>query len=396
MRPLAVANALILFAAPTAGFVLQAAQRHGPYPISWAISDLDTLEDFDAKVVIVTSTTEPEPERIATTSSSVGDYDPSDDYIGDNSLAQIEIDLLELSLDEQSSCICRDLDGNPLSPEYFAQKMDIERVDRYICPEKDAFHGLMSNGGRVHLFPGGETAFYKRIAFEDLEHAKEKLRDAPHKLVRDAKSYHVVGSFLLSKGCSDMVEATDVRIPKCYDAQLEPNDANVSIDLPPSDMYVTVHHLRMNRCNCSNHHLLMPFPPSFAICSQCNPNLAFCWKIYRQPRDGTSSGFYVIVRTAKPHFRHSPRSTPTSGLDHPSGTIPMLPRNLRKVFGNPVAMFNQKPRIGTSARLSPRNGRRKGKDSRRSCMVLIGGTTWESGWNQWQKNVVTLPILSLM
>ena len=229
--------ALILLAPPTAGFAPRSVQRHSHIvrlPES-TISDLDTLEDFDAKVVIVTSSTEePEPERIATTRSSANDFDPSDDYIGDNSLAQLEIELLEeqlhpeLSLDEQSSCICRDLDGNPLSPEYFAQKMGIDYVDRYICPEKDAFHGLMSNGGRVHLFPGGETAFYKRIAFEDLEHAQEKLRDAPHKLVRDAKSYHVVGSFLLSKGCDDMVKATGVRIPKCYDAQLEPNDANVS------------------------------------------------------------------------------------------------------------------------------------------------------------------------
>lgn len=237
MRSLVVSNTLILFAAPTAGFVLRSVQRH-PHNAGLhesTISDVDTLEDFDAKVAIVTSTTEPEPEPIATTRSLANDYDPSDDYDGDDaSLAQIEIELLEEdlhpdpSLDEQSSCICRDLDGNPLSPEYFAQKMDIERVDRYICPEKDAFHGLMSNGGRVHLFPGGETAFYKRIAFEDLEHAQEKLRDAPHKLVRDAKSYHVVGSFLLSKGCDDLVKETGVRIPKCYDAQLEPNDANVS------------------------------------------------------------------------------------------------------------------------------------------------------------------------
>ena len=228
--------ALVFLAAPTAGFVLRSAQRH-PHHAGLhesTISDLDTLEDFDAKVIIVTSTTETEPERIATTRSPANDYDPSDDYIGDDSLARVEIDLLEeklhpdLSSDEQSSCICRDLDGNPLSPEYFAEKMGIGHVDRYICPEKDAFHGLMSNGGRIHLFPGGETAFYKRIAFEDLEHAQEKLRDAPHKLVRDAKSYHVVGSFLLSKGCDDMVKATGVRIPKCYDAQLEPNDANVS------------------------------------------------------------------------------------------------------------------------------------------------------------------------
>jgi hypothetical protein len=230
MRYLATCNALILLV-PSAGFVLPLAQRHSHVVLPEStVSDLDTREDFDA-----VTTTEAEPELVATTRTSSDDYDPSDAYTGDASLAGLEIDLLKedlhpgLLLDEESSCICRDLDGYPLSPEYFSQQMGIGHVDRYICPEKDAFHGLMSNGGRVHLFPGGETAFYKRIAFEDLDHAQEKLRDAPHKLVRDAKSYHVVGSFLLSKGCDDMVKATGVRIPKCYDAQIEPNDANVSI-----------------------------------------------------------------------------------------------------------------------------------------------------------------------
>ena len=230
-------HALILLATPSAAFVHRSVQRHSHIVrlSESTISDVDTLEDaFDAKIAI--ETTEPEPERITTTTTSPDAYDPSDAYVGNPSYAELEIDLLEedlqfdSSLDEQPSCICRDLDGNPLSPEYFAQKMGIGLVDRYICPEKDAFHGLMSNGGRVNLFPGGETAFYKRIAFEDLEHAQEKLRDAPHKLVRDARSYHVVGSFLQSKGCEGMVKATGVCIPKCYDAQLEPNDANVSVD----------------------------------------------------------------------------------------------------------------------------------------------------------------------
>ena len=238
MRFLAAPNALTLLAVPSAGFVLGPAQQQRirscvARPDS-TISDLDTREDFEPKVIV--TSTEPEPEHITTIRTSAGEYDPSDAYADDNCCAELEIKLLEEELQspdsllfQQSSCICRDLDGNPLSHEYFAQKMGIDHVERYICPEKDAFHGLMSNGGRVHLFPGGETAFYKRIAFEDLKHAQEKLRDAPHKLVRDAKSYHVVGSFLLSKGCESMVEATGVCIPKCFDAQLEPSDANVSI-----------------------------------------------------------------------------------------------------------------------------------------------------------------------
>jgi hypothetical protein len=242
MRFLAAApNALTLLAVPSACFVLGPAQQQQRIRSRVAlpdstISDLDTREDFEPKVIVTSTEPEPEPALITTIRTSAGEYDPSDAYADDNCCAELEIKLLEeelLSPDsllfQQSSCICRDLDGNPLSHEYFAQKMGIDHVERYICPEMDAFHGLMSNGGRVHLFPGGETAFYKRIAFEDLEHAQEKLRDAPHKLVRDAKSYHVVGSFLLSKGCESMVEATGVCIPKCFDAQLKPNDANVSI-----------------------------------------------------------------------------------------------------------------------------------------------------------------------
>uniref|UniRef100_A0A7R9ZE50 CHK kinase-like domain-containing protein n=1 Tax=Pseudictyota dubia TaxID=2749911 RepID=A0A7R9ZE50_9STRA len=144
---------------------------------------------------------------------------------------------------DQPDDIIRDLDGDPLSPEYIAQKMGIANVESYICPEKDAFRGFMSNACRVQLLPGGETAFYKRIVFEDLDHAQEKLRHAPFKLVRDAQSCQVVASFLSSKACRSVVEKTGVHIPKCYDAQLRPNHSKpikskfsfLLEDLSPSD-----------------------------------------------------------------------------------------------------------------------------------------------------------------
>ena len=123
--------------------------------------------------------------------------------------------------------ILLDLDGNPLSKEYFQQAMGVVTdVDSFTCPEQDAFRGLMSNGGRVHLLPGGPTAFYKRIVFDTLDHAQEKLKKAPFKLKRDTKSYEVVAAFLASKACRSMVETTGVKIPKCYDAQLRPNYSN--------------------------------------------------------------------------------------------------------------------------------------------------------------------------
>jgi thiamine kinase-like enzyme len=122
--------------------------------------------------------------------------------------------------------IVRDLDGFPLSKEYLAHNMGINNVDSYTCPEQDAFRGFMSDACRVQLRPGGETAFYKRIVFEDLDHAWDKLKNSPFKLRRDAKSYQVVASFLSSEACQDMKRHTGVCIPKCYDVQLRTNDAN--------------------------------------------------------------------------------------------------------------------------------------------------------------------------
>jgi hypothetical protein len=138
--------------------------------------------------------------------------------------------------------IVTDLDGNLLTKEYFSEKMGVKNVEYFFCPGEDAFRGFMSNGCRVRL-SSGESAFYKRIVFDDLDHAREKLVTAPFKLVRDAKSYQVVASFLTSKACEELMAETDVRIPKCYDAQLRPNDKNPMLskftflleDFSPSD-----------------------------------------------------------------------------------------------------------------------------------------------------------------
>mmetsp|Transcript_52209 Transcript_52209/g.110958 ORF Transcript_52209/g.110958 Transcript_52209/m.110958 type:complete len:527 (-) Transcript_52209:197-1777(-) len=119
--------------------------------------------------------------------------------------------------------IIRDLDGDPLTKDYFAEKMGIENVDSYVCPEKDVFRGFMSNACRVQLEPGGETSFYKSIVFEELDHAREKLRTSPHKLVRDVQSYKVVASFLKSKACEEVTNKAGVHIPKCFDAQARPD-----------------------------------------------------------------------------------------------------------------------------------------------------------------------------
>jgi thiamine kinase-like enzyme len=138
--------------------------------------------------------------------------------------------------------IVRDLNGRPLTNEYFAQHMGID-VESYSCPEEDAFRGFMSNACRVKLMPSGDSAFYKCIIFKDIGHAWEKMKNAPFKLLRDIHSYQVVASFLNSKACQQMVDKTGIKIPICYHAELEPNYINpmeskfsfLLEDLNPSD-----------------------------------------------------------------------------------------------------------------------------------------------------------------
>mmetsp|Transcript_1488 Transcript_1488/g.2310 ORF Transcript_1488/g.2310 Transcript_1488/m.2310 type:complete len:518 (+) Transcript_1488:183-1736(+) len=144
-------------------------------------------------------------------------------------LLKQEEDILR-NFEEESTVldIIQDVEGNPLSPQYLAKKMGIHTNDAqsYRCPEQGGFRGLMSNGCRVQLLPGGQTAFYKRIAFNELGHCQEKLKTAPHKLKRDMKSYKVVADFLASQARSDLQDKTGVIIPKCYDAEIRRNFAN--------------------------------------------------------------------------------------------------------------------------------------------------------------------------
>ena len=119
-----------------------------------------------------------------------------------------------------------DLDGKPLSNEFLAHHMGIDTVHSYTCPQEEVFRGFMSNGCRLHIQPGGQTAFYKSIFFEHLSHAQEKLRTAPFKLSRDAHSYQVVADFLSSKARQAVTETTGVCIPKCYHAELRPDAEN--------------------------------------------------------------------------------------------------------------------------------------------------------------------------
>lgn len=126
--------------------------------------------------------------------------------------------------DTQCVDIVRDLDGYPLSSEFFAKKLDC-LVESYTCNEDDAVRGLMSNGCRLNFNPSGKSAFFKRIVFANLDHARSKLKTAPHKLDRDVKSYRVESAWFKSKACQQIREA-GLRIPRCYEAELRPDDDN--------------------------------------------------------------------------------------------------------------------------------------------------------------------------
>lgn len=73
----------------------------------------------------------------------------------------------------------------------------------YTVHESDSFRGMMSNGVRLHLkwdktsqpIPP-PTAFYKRVVMSDLAHTQQKLKSAPHKVLRDVKSYNIETAFL--------------------------------------------------------------------------------------------------------------------------------------------------------------------------------------------------------
>jgi 3'-phosphoadenosine 5'-phosphosulfate (PAPS) 3'-phosphatase len=131
------------------------------------------------------------------------------------------------SSEEGSECvdIVRDLKGHPLNVKYFTEHLNIQ-ADSYSCPEQEAVRGIMSNAARIRLHPSNDTIFYKRIDFSHLDHARAKLKTAPHKLIRDVNSYEVETSFLASKACKAVIENTGVKIPKCYDAILEPDHDN--------------------------------------------------------------------------------------------------------------------------------------------------------------------------
>ena len=92
----------------------------------------------------------------------------------------------------------------------------------------------MSNGCRIFLDwddrrpPGASpdlppSVFYKRVVMSDLDHARSKLRTAPHKLSRDVRSYQVETAFLSGEACQrGLREEAGVHVARLYGSDLRP------------------------------------------------------------------------------------------------------------------------------------------------------------------------------
>ena len=145
----------------------------------------------------------------------------------------------------QAVDVSRCLSGAPLSrawiegamcPPAAGEAEPAHRLASYSAPEADAVRGLMSEACRLELEwavnpdakpgaasvpPPPASAFYKRIAMSELEHARLKARTAPLKLARDTRSYAVEATFLGSAACEALVNA-GVPVARAYAVDLRP------------------------------------------------------------------------------------------------------------------------------------------------------------------------------
>lgn len=142
----------------------------------------------------------------------------------------------------QAVDVIRNLDGIPLSTEEIENFVlpdgegERSKLKGYSVPESGAWRGLMSNGGRLLLeweddeekdLPS--SVFYKRIVMADLAHSRDKLKNSPHKVLRDVRSYQVETSFLTSRACQEaLIKETGLKINKVYGSDLRPVAATLS------------------------------------------------------------------------------------------------------------------------------------------------------------------------
>ena len=138
----------------------------------------------------------------------------------------------------QASDVARCLDGSPLRVGEVGRAIastlcggdEPGTLLRYSAPESTAIRGLMSDAVRLELAwgdPGAagmpSTAFYKRVKLGDLEYARTKAVTQPMKIARDVKSAGVEAAFLACSEVISALAAANVRVPRCFRAELRPN-----------------------------------------------------------------------------------------------------------------------------------------------------------------------------
>lgn len=141
----------------------------------------------------------------------------------------------------QASDVARCLDGSPLRVSEVGRAIastlcggdEPGTLLRYSAPESTAIRGLMSDAVRLELAWGEpsaagmpSTAFYKRVKLGDLEYARTKAATQPMKIARDVKSAGVEAAFLACAEVTSALAAANVRVPRCFGAELRPDAAD--------------------------------------------------------------------------------------------------------------------------------------------------------------------------
>jgi len=136
----------------------------------------------------------------------------------------------------QAIDVARDLDGAPLSREWLEEHLESRasgcRLKGYTVPEVACVRMMMSTGCRIVLDWNDEerakeanlpnSVFFKRVVMNDLDHARAKLKTAPHKLARDVRSYQVECNFLTSEACKSLIKEAGIHINAVYGSDLRP------------------------------------------------------------------------------------------------------------------------------------------------------------------------------
>jgi len=167
----------------------------------------------------------------------------------------------------QSIDVARDLDGIPFSLKDLEKLVKDENphgltLKGYSVPNTDAWRGMMSNGARYRLKwssdPSTSTSwnkscndlhpptdiFLKRVVMKELIHARDKVKTAPHKLVRDVKSYQVETEFLTSEACRLLIDEARLNLNKVLGSDLRPVSSSSPVQLLDSKFYIFLEYMQ--------------------------------------------------------------------------------------------------------------------------------------------------------